>query len=156
MSMYCYPIHVSELSLFLCLFTVYQSIAMCCHSACTGTLFMPISMYCHSVPVIVRLIFPCPCPVAISMSIVHGLSLCLICQSANGITILPSPYPCSVILSMVMYCHSPHTHVLSLCPCLCTVFKIGFQITWVPVLTSLFSAASCIRYYMQGPSYKRL
>merc|ERR1712083_987459 len=105
-------------SLFLCLFTAYQSIANCCHSACTVTLFMPMSMYFHSVPVIVRLLFPCPCPVAISISmdchsvLYVSLPMSLQCHQVHIHVVPFFPWSCIVTLPIPMYCHSVHVSVL--------------------------------------------
>jgi len=156
MSIDCRSVHALILPSCLCSRIVTLSLSVYCHSVnwhmllvcpypCTVTLFTPMSMHCHSVHVLVRPPFPCQWSVTLCMFKYVSLPMSMHYHLIRGIT-----------LSMAIYCHSTHTHVLSLCPCLRTWFKIGFQITWVPVLTSLSSAASFIRYYMQGPSYKRL
>lgn len=120
MSIVCRSVHALILPSCLCSRIVTLSLSVYCHSVnwhmllvcpypCTVTLFTPMSMHCHSVHVLVRPPFPCPWSVTLCMFKYVSLPMSMYYHLVRGIT-----------LSMAIYCHSTHTHVLSLCPCLRT------------------------------------
>merc|ERR1719357_2299596 len=102
MSIVCRSVHALILRSCLCSRIVTLSLSVYCHS-CNVTLFTPMSMHCHSVHVLVRPPFPCPWSVTLCMFKYVSLPMSMHYHLIRGIT-----------LSMAIYCHSTHTHVLSL------------------------------------------